>query len=523
MLGVTIRLKFEPGIIRSLLRVVIAVLILVYVPLASAQSVATGRNSPWDPSVSYKGGGAHFLQRQQTDNSGELETVFMPFSLTMGMAQHDIRFLVYPEVQEELELSDGQLAELKPIFERLESFDLVHIWNAASPCVPLRVEAIEAASELKDLLDESGTLGNILLPNQIKRLAQLQRRFALISMYSNSMRDFHWLVRQLNLSTKQQSEITAIVLDHSKAIAAEQKDWEAEFIQLIKKSLKDDSQETFSQICDQEQLFSRNPVILVSQLSDFYDFTSADSQVRSRPSSKSNDLDGDSNSLVILHPVLLPNGRFCTLSQYFHRSEFNPPTSSWRQLAVQLRDAKSTWFELADFQREDLKQIVDIQEQNGFVSDRFVGQDLLYEHWEDRPTDFEQNKDAYGKWIESGRKIEIQVNDQVEQGLRELLMPHQLAILEFGTGLSQLPELGIWHLLNRGMLVGKVKVADSGIDQIEEKISIRRKEVLKRINELESAVTKIFNDDQKVMFKELFGESVAFYATFWSGFSGPRF
>ncbi len=106
-------------ILRSLLPVVVAILILVLVPPVSAQSVATDRSSQWDPSVSYKGGGAHFLQRQQANDSAELDSVFMPFSLTMGMSQNDIRFLAYREVQEELELSDGQLAGLKTVLNNL--------------------------------------------------------------------------------------------------------------------------------------------------------------------------------------------------------------------------------------------------------------------------------------------------------------------------------------------------------------------------------------------------------------------
>jgi hypothetical protein len=152
--------------------------------------------------IFFAGGAHHVIVRH-----GEVDTMFYPDQLNFGIRLIDLRFLEFPEIQKELELSEDQLKKLVPLFKLLAEYDSVWKWELACRCQPVKKKAFKSSQELKSKVNEDDVVAEILLRFQRKRLKQLQRRFLLSSLRSMPKRYGELFLNELSI-TRDQKEVS---------------------------------------------------------------------------------------------------------------------------------------------------------------------------------------------------------------------------------------------------------------------------------------------------------------------------
>jgi hypothetical protein len=123
------------------------------------------------------------------------------------------------------------------------------------------------------------------------------------------------------------------------------------------------------------------------------------------------------------------------------------------------------------------------------------------------------DKDAYRDYVEKCIELNSKISRQVEQGIRKLLLPHQLNQLQLSIGEGQAGEMGIVHLLTAGLLGDDLKLSDKDTKILWDFVSKRNELENRKMKDLESAILAELTPEQREQFKADLGELPGFLPT----------
>lgn len=498
----------------------------------SQQDTQSDSDKPFDVTDTQPGGGTFEVYMSR---DGKQSLRFVSDFFTFNMKLSELRLISFPSVQEDLELSSTQLKRLKEIREKIFAFDMVWKWEQTSICKPVRDSARQNIADLREQVNAGEELHEILLPHQLERLYQIQRRYLLFTLADarrNRMTAFahDFIQKRWQLDSQAVSQLTRIVSDEMESIKKDNHKWDTDVaLKKIESFYEDADLKLLQQLVKDRAIFSSIPLQRSAQMGSFFHFSEIEEGLKKPdelPATKINDhLDF---SFEVINPLILPNGRFTSSSAIIDRSELSFPDSKWQRVAQLVNFGESEWFTLAEFQKQELESLVQMKE---FDDASGSGMRYVYlddDQWQTRFQQIRENQPiqteeaAYRKYIDEMISFRRSRDSKMETAIRKALLPHQLDSLQFSVGAPQMGKLGLYQLLMNNMLGKRFALTNSQKKELTELVEERRKEEIETLKKLETKAIAALSIEQRKQFKQLFGDPLESLPTFITAFDSSN-
>lgn len=437
------------------------------------------------------------------------------FSVYHGFGGIDYRFLSFPEIQEELNLTDRQRAHLRSIFEEIFEYDIVWSCELACACAPARLQATERVADLMSRVENRVFLKGLLTNEQLDRLVQIENRFAVYCPQEMG-RLGDKILGPLALDSQQLARISDVVIKSLDEISVANEEWEKTVLSEALKSYLGD--ERFDQLnrLSGGAWFSREPLIRSAQMSPIFSFGMIEDFENN---SAAKFLASDKREFRIFDPLILPNGRIVSRADYSERSQLSSIRSDWQDLVLRILEASESeadWFSLSDSQIDALASLYYIEEsEQGAASVVFVGPPLP-----EMPQDALTSLPAYRRFINQKLEWARSVDLSIERAVRSTLVPRQLEQIQFAIGASQFRALGVQVTLAEKLLGVNFEISKDELLELQRLVLDRKKLEHKEFQRIESLVVDELSDEQRKVFRKLFGDPSELFPSFVSHWRG---
>jgi hypothetical protein len=436
----------------------------------------------------------------------------------------ELRLISFSEVQKELELTKGQLEQLKKLRQEVHAYDMVWKWEQAIICESAKEKALAEMNKLKGRMSEAKPLKEILLPHQMDRLKQIQRRFLLFAYEAKQNRHLTTFAREFvskrwKINSKTLEEISRAVHEHLAEIKKKNNEWDKSVATpRILAFFDGDDQRLLTSLIDGRAIFTSHPLLRNAQMSPFFLYREVEAELDKPNEYPSIGVKGADGLLFdVIDPMVHANGRLGSNHDFSHRSELAFSDTKWQRVALLLRFGKSEWFSLADFQSQELEHIAAKNEgaTGGFYYSFLGSEEMIMGLKEIRNNSpLDSDEAAYRKYVDAIIEYKKSSDSKIEAAIRKTLLPHQLSLVQFSIAAPQLEKLGLYILLDNDMLGEQRALSNSEKKELTKLVSDRRAEEIAELNKLESQIVERLTPEERKVFKDLFGKPVEFLPPF---------